>query len=187
MIEDGGGLPPAIYLRRDLVGLRAPLRADAGDASAWYEGEAPLLPDAAESLLAAGERIPWGKNPTIRLMIVELDSGEIVGSLLVHRSASRTSQLTLIVGERVCQRAQVQAEALRLAVPWLLNEVGLMTVTIRIPADETSMLDAAEGAGMRTAVRLREYVVRPGGRVDLLTLERVNEEWGRRWRSHDHA
>lgn len=187
MIEDGSGLPPAIYLRGELVGLRAPLRADAGDASVWYEGDPPLLPEAAESLLVAGERIPWGNNPTIRLMIVALDSGEIMGGLLVHRSANRTSQLTLTVGERVPQRAQVQAEVLRMVVPWLLNEVGLMTVSIRIPADETSMLNAAEGAGMRTAVRLREYVVRPGGRVDLLTMECVNAEWGRRWRSHDHA
>ncbi len=187
MVEDGSGLPPAIYLRGKLVGLRAPLRADAGDASVWYEGDPPLLPEAAESLLAAGERIPWGNNPTIRLMIVALASGEIVGGLIVHRSASRTSQLALTVGERVPQRAQVQAEVLRLAVPWLLNEVGLMTVTIRIPADETSMLTAAEGAGMHTAVRLREYVVRPGGRVNLLTMERVNEDWGRRWRRHDHA
>lgn len=186
MTADFTRLPPAIYLRGALTGLRAPLLADAGDASIWYEGDVPLLPDAAESLLVAGERVPWGNNPNIRLIIVALDSGETVGGILVQRSANRTSRLTVTVGERVPMRAQVQAEVPGLVVPWLLEEVGLMTVTIAVPADETSMLAGAEAAGMRIAVRRREYVVRPGGRVDLLTLERVNEEWGRQWRSDDH-
>lgn len=186
MTPDFAILRPAIYLRGELAGLRAPLRADAGTADVWYEGPVPLLPEAAESMLVASERVPWGNNPVIRLMIVALDSSETLGSVLIHRSADRTSRLTLTVGERVPMRAQVEGEALGLVVSWLLNEIGVMTVTIRVPADEMSMLAAAEAAGMRTAVRLREHVARPGGRVDVLTMERVNEGWGRRWRSGDH-
>ena len=187
MTPDDALLPPAIYLRGDIIGLRAPVRADAGYVDIWKEDDTPLLPEAAESLLIAGERVPWGNNPVIRLMIVGLDSGETLGSLVVHRSGNRTSRLTLTVGADVQRRAQIERDALGLAVPWLLNEIGLMTVTIQVPADETTRVSAAEAAGMSIAVRLREYIARPDGRTDLLTLERINEEWGQRWRRGDHA
>jgi RimJ/RimL family protein N-acetyltransferase len=65
-------------------------------------------------------------------------------------------------------------------VPWLLDELALMTVKIRIPADDVALIAAAERAGMRQAVRLREAIARPQGRVDLLMFERVNAQWGRR-------
>lgn len=180
-------LPPAVWLRGDLIGLRAPVRSDAGEVDAWYAGDPPLTPDAAEALLVAGERIPWGNNPVVRLMIVGLVEGSVLGSVVVYRSQSRTSRVELVLGSRIEDRGEIQHEVLELVVPWLLGELGLMTVKIRIPADDTSLIAAAGQAGMRQAVRLREAIARPTGRVDLLMFERVNPQWGRSWKEAHHG
>ena len=60
-------------------------------------------------------------------------------------------------------------DILTLVVPWLLEEIGLMTVVLETPADDDAMISAAEAGGMSIAVRRREHVVRPGGRVVVLT------------------
>lgn len=187
MNPDFASLPPAVWLRGKMIGLRAVIRADAGDVDLWYEGSPPLTPDEAEARLVSGERIPWGNNPIIRLMIVSLEGSEALGGVVVTRSQSRTSDIVLTVGRRAANREEIEREALGLIVPWLLNEVGLMTVKMRIPADESSILAAATLTGMREAVRLREYVVRDVGRADLLIVERVNRQWGRPWKAEDDA
>lgn len=180
--EDFAELPPAVWLRGDVAGLRAVVRGDAGEVDAWYEGSLALTPDQAEELLVASERIPWGNNPTIRLMIVSLPDEHVVGGLMVYRSQGRTSRLELMIGRPVANLAAMEREVLGLVVPWLLNEVGLMRVKIRIPADASSLIDAANRAGMRQAVKLREFVWRDQGRVDLLIFEKVNPGWGRPWK-----
>jgi len=184
--QDFAMLPPAVWLRGDLVGLRAAVRSDAGEADAWYEGGPPLTPDQAEGLLIASERIPWGNNPNLRLMIVSLPDGGVVGGLMVYRSQGRTSRLELTMGRPVANLAAMEREVLGSVVPWLLDEVGLMTVKIRIPADALSLIDAAKQAGMRQAVRLREFVARGQERVDLLMFEKVNPDWGRPWKEARH-
>ncbi|HWV35032.1 MAG TPA: hypothetical protein VNZ55_05320, partial [Thermomicrobiales bacterium] len=80
------------------------------------------------------------------------------------------------------ERQELAEDVLALVVPWALGELGLMAVSIRIPEDDVSLTGAAVAAGMREAVRLRKAVRRPGERVDLLIFERVNPDWGRRWR-----
>ena len=179
-------LPTAVWLRGRTVGLRAPVRADAGEVNVWYGGDPPLTPDEAETLLATEERVPWGHNPVMRLMIVTLSDGNVLGSVVVHRSQRRTSRLELAVGTRRCHREDVQREVLCIVIPWLLSEVALMTVTIRIASDDEPLIEAALQAGMKEAVRLREAVARPDGRVDLLIVERVNEQWGRRLERNAH-
>ncbi len=72
---------------------------------------------------------------------------------------------------------ELRAEALRLCVPWLRDEVELMTVTIPIGADETATLAAAEAVGMIQGARLREHLFRPNGRVDLFYYQALNPRW----------
>jgi RimJ/RimL family protein N-acetyltransferase len=158
-------LPPAIWLRGQVIGLRAPVRGDAGEVDTWYAGDPPLTPDEAEALLVAGERVPWGNNPVIRLMVVSLVEGTVVGGVVITRSQNRTSRIEITLGARVDEREEIQLEVLGLIVPWLLDELGLMTVKIQMPADDVALIAAAEHAGMRQAVRLREAIARPQGRV----------------------
>ncbi len=61
--------PIATWLRDERYGLRAPMPEDAGQAGAWHEGPFPITVDSARDLLARQEMIPWGTNPTIRLVV----------------------------------------------------------------------------------------------------------------------
>jgi RimJ/RimL family protein N-acetyltransferase len=174
-------LPIAIYLRNDRLGLRAPVREDAHCAHAWYEGPFPVTPKGAEDVLVEQETIPWGNNPTIRLIAVELASGAVIGGALVERSDSRVGKLRITAGgaDRPDEERQgVRADVLRILLPWAMGELDLMVVTVDIADDERIVIDAATEIGMREVVRLREHVARPTRRVDMLMFERVNLAWG---------
>lgn len=178
-------LPVAIYLRGASFGLRAPVRADADVAAAWCEVEPLPSPEAAEVLLVYGERVPWGKNPVTRLMIVEFARDEVVGAVVISRRSTGTCTLAMTVGGRGLARAAVEREVLGLIVPWLLDEIGVRTVSMEVPSDDAERIAALESAGMRLAVRLREQWRRGDGRVDLLIHERVNPHWGKRMEAGD--
>ena len=133
-------------------------------------------------MLTEQETIPWGMNPTIRLLVAELVTGNVVGGALVERQDNRVCKLRVTAGgpDRSGEAAQLlRAAVLRLLVPWVMGELNMMTAVIDVPADEAIVIDAAARLGMVEVVRLREHIARPSGRVDLLMLERVNREWGR--------
>lgn len=177
--------PVATFLQDERYGLRAPSLGDAEQVGVWCEGQFPIPPDTAGELLNEQETIPWGNNPTIRLMVVELATDAIVGGVLVERTDNRVSELKVTVGgpEISSERRQrISAAVLRLLVPWVMDELNLMTTRIDVLADQTIIIDAAAELGLIEAVRLREHIARPSGRVDLLMLERVNWQWG--WAMH---
>ncbi len=181
--DDSTAPPVATYLRDDRYGLRAPVPEDAEHAIAWYEGAFPISPATAGKLLSEHETIPWGGNPTIRLIVVELATGDVVGGATVERQDNRVGKLVVISGgpDRSGERAQdLRAAVLRLLVPWMMDELNLMVAQIDIPADESILIDAATGLEMVEAVRLRASIARPTGRVDLVTMELVDRTWGTR-------
>ena len=174
--------PVAVYLQDGEVGLRAPVPEDAEQAGAWYEGAFPISPENARELLTEQETTPWGNNPTVRLMAVDLGTGTLTGGVLVERDDNRVSKIRITVGgpDPSGEAAQrTRAALLRLLVPWVMGELNMMTTVIDVPADETILIEAAHGIGMAEAVRLREHIARPAGRVDLLMLELVNTGWGK--------
>lgn len=171
-------LEPARWLATDRVGLRAPELPDTDHADAWYIGERDPDPGSLERELRRRESIPWGGNPVITLVAVDLRDKRIAGGVVATRSANRMADVRVHVPNADPDRDLLLRDILGLAVPWLLHEVGLLTVVLGTPADDTGLVDAALAAGMVEAVRRREHVVRPGGRVDLLQLERVNWKWG---------
>lgn len=173
--------PIAGYLRDERFGLRAPNLDDADSACAWYEGPFPLSSETARNLLAEQETIPWGANPTIRLMVVDLATSTVVGGALVERTDNRVSDLRITVGGPELsheEHQRMRAAVLGLVAPWVMNELDLMTTRIDVPADEAILIDAAIQLGMLEAARLREHVARPTERVDLLMLELVDRDWG---------
>lgn len=182
MASEGEARSAASYLQDGRYGLRAAVPEDAERAVAWHEGSFPITPDAARDLLAGHETIAWGINPTIRLMVVDLATGDVVGGAVVERDDNRVGKLRITAGGAMREPGDAQdlrASVLRLLVPWVMDELDLMTVVIDVPADEALLIDAATELGMAEAVRLREHVLRSFGRVDLLMLERVNRNWGR--------
>jgi RimJ/RimL family protein N-acetyltransferase len=168
----------AAYLSDGVIGLRTPVVDDAVFAHRWYDGPAEHGRDEVEAELRRQESIPWGGNPVLRLIAVDLSAGESVAGVTVTRSSNRTSRLLVRCPEG-SGRAGLLERILAMVVEWLIQEVGLMTVVMQADADDTALIKAAESAGMRTAVRRREHLRRDGHRVDLLDLERVNLEWGR--------
>ncbi len=188
MDTESSSLPVAVYLRNDRLGLRAPARDDAARANAWYEGHFPVTPQVAEDLLVEQETIPWGNNPTIRLMVIDLETGAVVGGALVERTDNRVSKLRITVGavdRSDIERQRIRSDVLRVLLPWVMDELDLMIATIDVPADESTVIEAASEIGMNGVVRLREYVARPNGRVDLLMFERINLSWGQGGADHD--
>lgn len=171
-------LHPAPWLSNERIGLRAPLLGDVPVADRWDVDASGRDLDAAERELRRRESIPWGGNPVLELVVVDRSSGEIVGGVRVTRVANRTSRVEVRVPEGA-GRAGILADVLGLVLPWLLGELGLMTVVLETPEDDKALVVAAKEAGMTEAVRRREHVRRAEGRVDLLQLERVNREWGR--------
>jgi RimJ/RimL family protein N-acetyltransferase len=171
-------LDPAPWLANDRIGLRAPELADVPHADRWFIGDGPADGASVERQLRRRESIPWGGNPVLTLVAIDLRTGHIAGGIMATRSANRVAALQAHVPPGDPDRGTILRDILTLAVPWLLYEVGLMTAVLDTPADDSGMVEAALQAGMVEAVRRREHILRPGGRVDLLQLERVNRMWG---------
>jgi RimJ/RimL family protein N-acetyltransferase len=171
-------LDPAPWLATNRIGLRAPELADVTDAERWFIGDRPADGTSVERQLRRRESIPWGGNPVLTLVAIDLRTGRIAGGIMATRSSNRVAALHVQVPPGDPDRELILRDILALTVPWLLHEVGLMTVVLGTPADDTGMVEAALQAGMVEAVRRREHILRPGGRMDLLQLERVNRTWG---------
>lgn len=169
-------MEPAHYLSGETIGFRAPLLADAAEAVRWLPGPFPHNTVHTERLLREGETEPWGNAGTTRLVAVARGSGQIVGGAEVERQSNRVAWVTLSFAPEFSrdERARYHGEALSILVPWLRDELGMMTVTTAIGDDEPAVRAAAEAVGMTEAVRLRQHLARPGGRVDLLWMQALN-------------
>lgn len=70
-----------------------------------------------------------------------------------------------------------KAEALRMALPWLVDEQHRPRVAVSIPGDDGPTIDALNDIGARQVVRFREQLRTWGGRTDQLRFEYLNRQW----------
>jgi ribosomal-protein-alanine N-acetyltransferase len=68
-------------------------------------------------------------------------------------------------------------EALRMILPWSVEEQHRPVLHLIVPASEQTFVDGAKNHGMRETARFREYFQRDGRRVDALVLEYLNSKW----------
>jgi len=162
-----------VYLTGERVYLRPLVLADKDSASAWHPG--PFLMGAvqAEKVLkddAAG--------PARRLALVRSQTDEIVGSVkLTSNDGFRRCWLTFHMAPSTIDSDALRAEALRLIVRWLRDQVEVMVVSVEVAGDEAETIAATRDLGMTLGVRLREFVARAGCRVDRLTYQALNPRW----------
>lgn len=170
-------VPP--YLRGRWIGLRAPALVDAISVAAWDDAPLPRNPDSARELLRRTEQTAWGNAENLRLMIVDLSSAHVVGSVMIERQHDRIGKVRIVAAPMLPadRRDAIESEALDVVVPWMRDELDLMVMVLDIASDRAAVIARAGGHGFREVVRLREHIARRLGRVDLVTLELMSPAW----------
>ncbi|MGH7910397.1 MAG: GNAT family N-acetyltransferase [Candidatus Dormibacteraceae bacterium] len=168
----------ATYLTGETIYLRAPVKADAGHAAAWLEDTFPINTPRAEALLEEEFANPSWEAIPIRLVIVRSDGDRIVGGALLRggRHDWRLA-LTLTVAPWEEEPDRVRADALRLLVPWVRDDLEAMTLALEIGVDQPRTIAVAEELGMERTAVLREWLLRPGGRVAAACYQALFQPW----------
>src|SRR5215207_3792640 len=168
----------AVYLSVDDFYLRAMVRDDKDHAVGWFHSPISIDASAAETLLKELHECGWDEPDEMYLAVVRSSDDEIIGSVVIEDQDRRTAWLKIRSAPSVENGEQLRAKVLELVVPWLRDELEILVTRIEIPEDERLMLAAAERLGMEQATRMREYVARPGARVDVLGYQAMNPKIG---------
>jgi RimJ/RimL family protein N-acetyltransferase len=165
-----------VYLTGERLTIRALVKDDAAAAIAWWPGALPTNAPVAETWLKEHHKAAWWPADPLYLAIAEAADGRPVGGVEIEHPQDRIALLRLWIAPSFApdETDRLQAEALTLLVRWLRDEVEAWVVTVPIPADCPATLAAAEALGMVRSTRLREFVARPGRRVDLLEHQALN-------------
>jgi RimJ/RimL family protein N-acetyltransferase len=164
------------WLTGEQVYLRAMLAGDKDVVSAWFPDPYPVSPERAEQLLREWITNPWQERQY--LAICRTSDDEVVGStrLVIW---GRIGRVRFKMGPLVPDAEALQAEALTLLVPWMRDEMELIATTFTFASDLAQVVAAAERSGLVFGARLREFVARPGHRVDLLLYDALNPRYVR--------
>ncbi len=161
-----------------MVYLRAPVESDKEHAAAWLDATFPTNAPAAEAVLKDEHKAPFWERPNLRLIIVRAEGDTVVGGIRVSwGSEVRRCRLEFSMAGWEPDQDSLRAAALRIAVRWLRDEWEAMVVGVTLPADQVETVRAAEEIGMQQHATLREWFLRPGGRVDALVYEALNPNW----------
>lgn len=167
----------AVYLTGERLYLRAMVAADKEVAAAWFPGPFPINAPRAEEWLKEEHKDPYGGAR--HYVIARTAGDEPIGGVRLGDRGGRRGDLTFTMAPWLAadEADALRADALRLLVPWVRDDLEYMTLTVRVAADETATLTAAEELGMVATARRREYLARPGGRVDQLFYQALNPPW----------
>lgn len=164
------------YLANDRLYLRPLGKEDARVAVAWHPGPLPTNTPAAEAFLKDKHSTAWGPSDPLYLAVVRADRDRVVGGVEIeHPRGPAVAAIVRTAPALADEEAdEIVADALRLLVPWLRDEVEAMVVTVPIAADRPRSIAAAEELEMIRGTRLRGFVARAGHRVDLLEYQALN-------------
>lgn len=172
----------AIFLTGERVYLRGMLESDASSVTAWHTSVFPVNAAFAEEQLKERHQSMWDA-PERQFAIVRSKDDAVVGGVLVGlEDTNRRGSLELHMAPALQDADQLQAEALGVLVPWLLDDHNMRRVHVSIASDDIVTIAAAESLGMIQGVRLREFLLKPGGRVDALIYQILNPN-----EEHRHA
>lgn len=171
----------AIFLTGERVYLRGMVDDDKSSAIAWHDTMFPVNSAFAEEHLKEQHKEMWDV-PKRQLAIVRAEDDAVIGGAVIGFGGDRRAEIRMHIAPLLANSDDVQAEALRLLVPWLLDEHNMRRVDIGLGADQEVTVAAAQRLGMFEGVRLREFFHKPGGRVDGVIYQILNPS-----EEHKHA
>ena len=171
----------AIFLTGERVYLRGMLEDDKSSATAWHDTVFPVNSAFAEKQLKEQHKEMWDVSKR-QFAIVRAQDDAVIGGAVIGYEGDRRAEIRLHVAPLLANSDRIQAETLRLLVPWLLNEHNMRRVDISLAADQEATISAAQELGMFEGVRLREFFHKRGGRVDGVIYQILNPS-----EEHKHA
>jgi RimJ/RimL family protein N-acetyltransferase len=172
----GAGYEGQTFLVGEEIYVRTFEKADAANGMAWRDTIFPQSTDLIEKWV--DEELPKaGENRTGHYAIVRTSDDVVVGSARIafeDVSFELGLHVDPLYGET---GARWKAEALRLIVPWTVNENHRPGIQISLAANESVVIAAAHAIGMRECARFREMLLNDGQRVDRVWYEYLNAGW----------
>lgn len=164
----------ATYLTGERLYLRAMTLADKDHAPAWFEGPFPIDAARAETFIKDENK---DLSARLRYLIMALtETDEVVGCVYLYTNG-RNANVWFTIAPWREDGDSLQADALRLVIPWLRDEATMAATDVEIASDHTLSMAAADDLEMRLSVRLREHYTRPGYRVDKLIYQALGPVW----------
>ncbi len=168
----------ATYLTGEHVYLRALIADDKATVATWFVGPYPSNATQGERWLTETYADAWGGNKPHYLAVVRVADDTPIGGVALTIRENRRGLLHFAMAPWLPESDVLRAEALRLLVPWVRDDLELMTLGLYLAADEPATRAVAEELGLREGARLREFVARPGGvRTDRLYYQALNAPW----------
>lgn len=165
------------YLTGERVYLRALVADDKATVATWFVGPFPSNATQGERWLKGIYSDEWGANRPRYLVIVRAEDDMPIGGVALTVRENRRGLLHFAMAPWLAEFDALRAEALRLLVPWVRDDLELMTLELYLAADEPTTRAVAEELGLRESVRLREFIARPGGRTDRVLYQALNTPW----------
>lgn len=102
-----------------------------------------------------------------------------MGAVEISNPRARTASIaiTAVLTLSLADADKLGPNFIPIVIPWLRDELEMMSITLSLAADQTASGRAAEAQGMTMAVRLREHIGRPGTRVNLLLYQGLGASW----------
>lgn len=163
----------AIFLTGERIYLRGLVDSDKEHAMAWMPGHFPANAPKAEAYFKENVKL-WDRKSY--LVICRTETDEIVGGVNLWTNM-RLANVKFKVAPWCEDAGTIRADAVRVLVPWLRDELDIMNTSFDIAADDLEAIAAAEEMGLVLGARLREWIARPGHRVDQLNYQAVNSRW----------
>lgn len=173
-ITPGTGHLGQTFLVGDEIYIRAIEPADSAYGQSWANSILPRSTERHEKWIK--EEMAKAKRQATYIILRKADD-VAVGSFRTWRY-DPTTYARAYVDPLYGERGHIwKAEALRLVVPWLVDEQHRPRLALSVPGDDALAIEALTGIGARQVARFREQLRGWGGRVDGLRFEYLNRQW----------